>query len=235
MKRRILVAGLLSVCLGGCNTAPASPLPTTTGQPLIVATLTPTTTRIPTATPVQLTLRVVDRLVNCRYGPGLVYELMDELAEGQSARVLGRNGASTWWYIRDPGNPNGFCWVSSSVTEISGDAGSLPVIQAPATRVTGLRLVVEPNRIVVDCSRFPQTFFFEAQIDANGPLLANWQWEASTGVISDLRTLIFDEAGTQVINEYYQVGGPNDYWVKLHILSPNEISDQVNFRASCPP
>ena len=50
---------------------------------------------------------------------------------------------------------------------------------------------------------------------------------------SDVRTLIFDEAGTKVINEYYQVGGPNDYWVKLHILSPNMLTEQADFHISC--
>jgi hypothetical protein len=47
--------------------------------------------------------------------------------------------------------------------------------------------------------------------------------------------LIFEEAGTQIINDYYQVAGPNQYWVKLHILTPNERVEQVDFPVSCAP
>jgi hypothetical protein len=182
---------------------------------------------------VRLSLRVTDKLVNCRFGPGVLYVLMDQLREGESARVIGRNDTSTWWYIRDPGNPDGNCWVSADVATVNGDVDNLAIFQPPVTTVTGLDLVVEPNRIVVECTQFPQTFFFEAQVTANGPTLVNWQWEASTGVASDIGTLVFDEAGTKVINQFYQVGGPNDYWVKLHILNPNPLTRQANFIASC--
>lgn len=235
MNRRVLLAGLISLAIYACNPTPIVPVSTPTGRPLGTPSRTPQPTLVPTATPVLLTLRVTDELVNCRYGPGTLYELVNELKLGMSARVLGRNYTSTWWYIRDPGNPDGTCWVSAQVTEIRGDGASLPVFQPPATYVTKMSLRVEPNRVVVNCSQFPQTFFFEAEIAANGPALVNWQWEASTGVTSDLRTLVFEEAGTKVINEYYQVGGPNDYWVRLHILSPNDLSEQANFRAACTP
>jgi hypothetical protein len=236
MKPRVLLAGLMipiALCACSPGNVPLTPTPTfkaasTTGS-------TPMPAVIPTATLVQLTLHVVDKLVNCRFGPGIVYELVDELSEGQSARVLGRNDTSTWWFIRDPGNPHGYCWVSANVTEINGDAGDLPIYQPPVTSVNRVTLNVEPNRVEVGCTQFPQTFFFEAALTANGPLLVNWQWEASTGVLSDVGTIVFDEAGTKVINEYYQVGGPNDYWVKLHILSPNVLTKQANFRASCTP
>ncbi|HNM38491.1 MAG TPA: hypothetical protein PKI33_15580, partial [Anaerolineales bacterium] len=85
------------------------------------------------------------------------------------------------------------------------------------------------------CNDFPQTVFFEANITANGPTLLNWQWEASTGVTSDVGTLIFEESGTQVINEFYRINAPNEYWVKLKILSPNQMEEQVTFPVSCNP
>ncbi|MBM3123870.1 MAG: SH3 domain-containing protein [Chloroflexi bacterium] len=235
MSVRFLIAGLPLALLGACTLASTPPATAPAVQPTETAERTSVPTRIPTPTPVELTLRVTDKLVNCRYGPSTLYEPVNELDQGSSARVLGRNDTSTWWYIRDPGNPNGYCWVSAGVTGIIGEGDRLPVVQPPHTYVTQLNLIVEPNRVVVDCTQFPQTFFFEAEVAANGPALVNWQWEASTGVTSDVRTLLFDEAGTKVINEYYQVGGPNDYWVKLHILHPNEMTSQVNFRATCGP
>jgi hypothetical protein len=164
-----------------------------------------------------------------------VYELVNELHVGQSARVVGRDESSTWWYIRDPGNPNGFCWVSASVTETQGATDQLAVTLAPVSTVIKASLRAEPDRIIVDCDQFPQTIFLEAEVTTNGPTFVKWRWEASTGVSSDSAILVFEEAGKQVINDYYQIGASDEYWVKLHIFEPNEIIEQVNIPVSCTP
>ncbi len=231
--KRLLLIGFLSALLMSCNIAGTEPAATLT--PTSSSTLSPasTPTLTPTSTPVEVSLRVKDELINCRLGPGTSYQPVNELSQGQSARVVGRNDASTWLYIRDPGNPGGFCWVSAQVTEAQGAVNELPITQPPLAKVTNVTLRVEPTRIVVGCDQFPQTVFFEAEITANGPALMTWQWEASTGAISDIGTLVFDEAGTQVINEFYPIHAPNEYWVKLHILTPNEMVEQVNFPVSC--
>ncbi len=229
--KRLILFGLLAALLVSCKFAE----PAATRTPTITPTLSPasTPTLIPTATPAEVTLRVKDELINCRFGPGTGYVPVNELPRGQSARVIGRNDASTWWYIRDPGNPGGFCWVSADVTETQGTVKKLPVTQPPFATVTNVNLRVEPNRIVVNCDQFPQTVFFEAEVTTNGPALMTWQWEASTGAVSDVGTLVFEEAGTQVINEFYPINAPNEYWVKLHILTPNDRVEQVNFPVSC--
>lgn len=236
MLRRVLQTGLVSFLLVSCNfSSSARPTATPTVPPTGTATQTLIPTLTPTSTSVQLSLRVTKELVNCRSGPGLVYNLINELKEGQSARVVGRNENSSWWYVRDPGNPNGHCWVSAEVTEVGGNTDELPVILPPGVSITDVSLVVEPQRMVVDCSNFPQTFFFEAQITSNGPLIALWKWEASTGAASETGTLVFEEAGIKVLNQFYQVASANDYWVRLHIISPNEVTEQVDFRVSCSP
>ena len=232
MKRLILFTGMLSVLLAACSIS----APTATLTPTIVPTIaTSTPTVTPSPTPVQLSLRVKDELVNCRFGPGTGYVTVNELPRGVNARVIGRNDASSWLYVRDPGNPGGFCWLSMSVIELEGLADQLPVTLPPFVTVTDVSLRAEPNRIVVNCSQFPQTVFFEAEVTTNGPTLLTWNWEASTGVASNVGSMIFEEAGTQVINEFYPVGGPNEYWVKLHILTPNVLEEQVNFPVSCTP
>jgi SH3-like domain-containing protein len=233
MKRRFLFTGFIPFLLAACVVA-ATPAPTVTPTATIpVPTSTPTLT--PTSTPVKADLRVTGELINCRFGPGTVYELINELHVGQSASVVGRNESSTWWYIRDPGNPNGLCWVSANVTETRGAVDQLPVVQSPIVTVIKSSLRAEPDRIVVDCDQFPQTIFLEAEVTTNGPGFVTWRWEASTGVSSENAILVFEEAGKLVINDYYQIGAPNDYWVKLHILAPNEIIKQVNIPVSCPP
>ena len=233
MLSRVLVSGLLLFVIVGCTISSPASLPTQVVPTPVVPTSTFVPTQIPTATLSQITLVVMDELVNCRVGPGTVYELLTELRQGQSTRVAGRNDTSTWWYVYDPGRPGQFCWISGNVTQINGDATALPVVQPPPAFVSKISLTVEPNRISVACSQFPQTFFFEAEITTDGPTVVSWQWEASTGAVSDIGDMVFEQAGTQIINDYYQVNGPNDYWVKLHILSPNELIEQANFRVTC--
>lgn len=233
MKRRVLLTGLISILLAACTFSAPEP----TVPPVPTATFSPvsTPTIIPTATLVRVTLTVKDTLVNCRFGPGVGYALINEISQGVSVRVIGRDELSTWYYIRDPGNPNGLCWVSASVAETQGQVEQLPVIQAPAPIVTKTSLRVEPNRIVVHCDEFPQTVFFEAEVTTNGPTYMTWRWEVSTGVSSNDGIMVFEEAGTKIINDYYQIAAPNEYWIRLHILTPNESVTQAAFPVSCTP
>lgn len=232
--RRVLITGLFSVLLVACSsTTPIPPTYTPTPAPTSTATITLTPTPLPTATPVEFSLKIIKELVNCRSGPGVVFELINELDEGQIVRAVGRNDSASWWYIRDPGNPGGYCWISSDVSELNGDGGQLTIIRSSAASVIDLELIVEPNRMVVSCFQFPQTFFFEAKITADAPVIVLLQWEANTGAMSGTETVVMETAGTKSIYQSYQVDGPNDYWMKLNIFSPNAMSEQVNFRAEC--
>lgn len=234
MKRLVLLAGLVLFGLAACGGNPAQP----TSTPTLTPFGPPATATVPvTSTPeaVEVSMRITAERINCRFGPGTVYQTINEITGGKSLRALGRNEASTWWMVRDPGNPGGFCWVAAEVTEALGDTSKLTIMPLPFVTVIDVSLRVEPNRIVVNCSQFPQTVFFEAQITTNGPTLFTWQWEVSTGVTSDVGTMIFEEAGTQVINEYYQINTPNEYWVRLHVLTPNQQVEEVNFPVSCTP
>lgn len=233
MNRLVLLAGLLLISMVGCNsrgTPPPTPTPVPPTQSL--PTLPPVTL---TPTPVEVLVVVTAELINCRIGPSTVFEMVTEVRNGRTLTAVGRNDTSTWWYVENPINPGGYCWVSADVTDELGDTSQLPIAQGSFVTVTDVALRVEPSRIVVTCDQFPQTVFFEASITTNGPTLFTWRWEASTGAISDVGTLIFEEAGTQVINEYYQINAPNEYWVKLVILTPNELVEQVNFPVSCTP
>ena len=234
MRRLVLLTGLISFVLISCSSllspeALPTPNPTQTSAPAI-----PSATPIPPVpTPVQVNLLVINELINCRVGPGTYYQLVNEFTQGQTLRAVGRNEAFTWWYIQDPGNPGGFCWVSAEVTQPQSPTSDLQVAPPPFVTITNVNLRVEPNRIVVACNQFPQTVFFEAQITADGPTLLTWRWEVSTGVSSNEGAMIYEEAGTQVINEYYQINAPGDYWVKLVILTPNEQVEQVTFPVTC--
>ena len=234
MKRAYPLAGLLLFLSLACSMPTPTPVPaafTPTATPALSAT--PTTAFTPT--PVERTLVVGGEKINCRFGPGVAYAFVNELQAGQSAHAVGRNESATWWYIRDPGNPDGYCWASAQVTEIIGAGKDLPVIAPPFIHIEKIGLRTEPQKIFVACDQFPQTIFFEAEIEANGPTIAVWRLESDSGYSSADDTIIFEEAGVKTLNGYYQVNGAGDHWIQIHLLKPNDLTEKINFPANCTP
>jgi hypothetical protein len=70
--------------------------------------------------------------VNCRFGPGLVYDVIGSLLEAETAPLAGRNVDDTWWWIERLRGV-GHCWVSGAVVVVGGDLSEVPVIAAPPT------------------------------------------------------------------------------------------------------
>ncbi len=235
MKKIIVWIVVFLLFWGTACNAPLALTPTAVPPPSF--TPYPTATVIPpTETPAQLTLRVTEQRVNCRYGPGVVYAFVNELEQGQFARVVGRNEQSTWWYVRDPGNPNGKCWVAANVTSLTGgDASRLPVVAPPPVSVTKIRLRIQPGRVFVPCSQFPQTIFFEAELTANGPAIAVWVLTSSAGYVSAENEIVFEEAGSKTINGYHTIFQAGDYWVQIQVTRPNSIAERINFPVNCAP
>lgn len=145
MKQMLFLIGFLLVFLTGCNLATSAPtvMPAFTPTPEQTSTPAPTSTSVP----VEFAVRVNAELVNCRFGPGIMYVLVNEFHRDQSLRAVGRNNSSTWLYVRDPGNPGGFCWVSASVIETQGQVSQLSVTPPPFVTVTDVSLRAEPNQI----------------------------------------------------------------------------------------
>jgi len=251
MKRHAwIITPIFLVILQACIPAPTQPVtPTSTPAPVATqiptstppATLTPSPTLAPTATltltpvllPVYASTR--DQPVNCRFGPGIVFEVVDGLQPRQTAQVTGRTIDNMWWYVQDPNNPGGTCWVFSAAVDMTGDTGLLPVVGAPPVTVDKLEVSVDPPRISVACTAFPQYFLFTGNITANGPTVVKWHWELSTGEVTSDETLIFEQAGTQTVQKSFVVYNPNDYWTQIHITGPNEMVQQANFVANCSP
>lgn len=67
--------------------------------------------------------------VNCRVGPGVDYEAVGALAQGQSATVLGSNADRSWWLVESSGG--GKCWVWGQPVQLSSNECQVPVVEAP--------------------------------------------------------------------------------------------------------
>lgn len=102
-----------------------------------IVTSTPTLTLTPTSTPEKATPTpdppsvTAIKNANCRYGPGMLYEIADTLMQGQSALVIGRNEENTWWQIVGPRN-GVLCWVAHTTVEETGPVEGAPIGIAPA-------------------------------------------------------------------------------------------------------
>ena len=241
MRPRVWMASLMFAgIMAGCKAAvtgtpqPVVLIPTlnaaTIASPL-PSPLPPTST--PQPQPVYATAR--DLPVNCRYGPGTIYSIISRVEPGQVARVKAHDTSGGWLYIHDPLNPGGSCWLSTVPVDVEGDSAALPLQDPPQVIVSKLEVRVEPQRVTVTCDNYPQYALFIAEITANGPTLVNWRWELSTGEATDAQVLLFDQAETQVVQKGFVIMSPNDYWGRLHINAPNEISETANLIANCTP
>jgi uncharacterized protein YgiM (DUF1202 family) len=94
------------------------PPPNPTAQPVVTATaggpgLAPTAT-LPAGPPetVEGTIRILVDL-NIRSGPGVEYDRVGFLRQGDRAAALARDPESGWWRIECPPQADGaVCWVS---------------------------------------------------------------------------------------------------------------------------
>jgi hypothetical protein len=66
-------------------------------------------------------------------GPGKVYDRVGALLVGQVAEVVGRNLNGNYWYIRNPNDSNGFCWLWGEYATVTGNFAALPVFTPPPT------------------------------------------------------------------------------------------------------
>ena len=67
-----------------------------------------------------------DENVNIRTGPGVDYENVGILKQGENAAIIAYNNDSTWWAIRYPNPPLDIGWVSADYVTQTGDVTIVP-------------------------------------------------------------------------------------------------------------
>ncbi len=243
--RRFVVLAVLASLILACNFPLFAPAPTPasatstdtpgaffpTFTPAPLASATPTvvpTPSVPEVTPISVN-------VNCRSGPDVAYDSVDVLIFGRTTQVAGRNEDSSWWYVHAPSNPGSFCWIFSGVVTIAGPIAGIPFVAPPPAIVTKVTVDVDiPDSIF--CGG-PNPVSFSGTITTNGDAKVKYQWEItgdSTNTTSP-ETLNFSDADTKDVPDpgAYKVDCGN-YTIKLHVLSPNNISASKKFKISGP-
>ena len=254
MKNQIWIAiTIFSLGMSSCNlpgnqpteTPPPTHTPTfvipitSASSPTLVSIETllaiDTPTIAPTSTPNLLLASPKDQPVNCRFGPGTQYAVAGALNLGRQAEIIGKNEDSSWWYVRNPSDPSTLCWLSAGVTDTVGNVDALPVVEPPEIGVTSVNVNIDPQGMNVACDAFPQSVIISAFITTNGPSIVIWRWESSTGKTSPEKNLLFEEGGTKMVQDYYQVDAANDYSIQVRTIVPNVVIGQANFKVICTP
>ena len=116
--------------------------PTITPGSALVSTPTPTTGSIlastSTITPTPTPWVNISGNTNCRYGPGVVYDLIYTYLAGDQALLLGKDAGENYWYIQDPEQDDLYCWMWGKYATPMGDTASLPVFTPPPTPTPSL-------------------------------------------------------------------------------------------------
>ena len=218
----------------------ATPSPTFSTPTLIpietlLARPTSTFVSVASATPRLSLASPINQPVNCRYGPSTAYSVVGGLEVGGQAEVIGKNIDVTWWYVKNPDDPSTTCWLSADLIAATGNLEALPVVAAPLAQVTNIQVNFEPPSLNVACGSFPQYVTVTAAITTNGPATVTWRWETSEGEVFDKDPLLYLEGSSQPVLLYYRVNSAKDYWLQVHILSPNDTIGQAIFKATCVP
>ncbi len=104
--------------------------PSKPGESTATPSLSPSPTLTPT--PEKLTLGVATD-TNCRTGPGSVYDRVGGIQVGETAEVFARDPGNQYFFIRNPDNASGSCWVWGRYATPSGSTAGLPVFTPPPT------------------------------------------------------------------------------------------------------
>lgn len=83
-----------------------------------------------TSTPEGVVLTITRAAQNVRLGPGLEYDVIGQLRDGQQAEVIGANVDFSWLVIDFRGQRG---WLSRDILDVFGDLNTLPIFSAPPT------------------------------------------------------------------------------------------------------
>ena len=134
--------------------AAAQRLPNDT--PPTVANVTPTPQA--TATPDGVVLTIQSNRQNVRTGPGLEYDVLGQIQEGEQYRIIGATADFSWVAISYRGQTG---WLATYLLEVFGDRATVPVLAIPPTPTPPPATVTPtappiPDIIIVSAS--PNTF-----------------------------------------------------------------------------
>lgn len=144
--KRLVLGALLLALLSGCGAepeaAPAAIGPVRTPQPTFTPTAVADTVDAPANPAPDLdtptTATISGALVNVRAGPGVQFDIVAEVGEGELFEVVGRDDTGSWWNICCVGEGiGGSGWVIDDFARIDGPVAQFGASGTESAAQTG--------------------------------------------------------------------------------------------------
>ncbi|MBM3123446.1 MAG: hypothetical protein FJZ87_00065 [Chloroflexi bacterium] len=130
--------------------------------------------------------------LNCRTGPHKAWQVVTVLPPDQGVEIAGQSEDGAWWYVKNPVQPGGFCWISAEFAKVTGNVNNVPKIAAspapliyptPEPSITRIDMGVDPDVIEVPgCVGPIQSVTAWAFIHTDGELeITVWFWDDTAG------------------------------------------------------
>jgi len=103
-------------------------------------------------------------------------------------------------------------------------------------KITNPMAIVDESEKSSFLCAFGAKFFFTGKVTSNKSGTATYQWVKSDGSTSPIASITFSAAQTNKVLPVFDwtVYSRGNYWVKLHVITPNDISSpESSFKFSC--
>jgi hypothetical protein len=226
-----------------------TPLPTDTALPVYTNTpegQTPTGPTVtvtmigetPTETPGPVAMVTAKTDTACRSGAGYTFPIKSSLLTGQTAAAHGRLADNTWWYIVNPADSEGHCWVWAQNTSIEGNIDLLPVkVLEPTPKPVIPDFVIMafayPTEYVGKC---PVSITVTGYITVKQPEIVKLEWMTSFGTetVQEPYWGEAKEAGRYTTTRTIIVGKSVKGDLRLKLEYPTNMkSDRVDIKVKC--
>jgi hypothetical protein len=124
----ILSVNAFSVSAQGSGQQPTVPIATVTSTP---------------SGPIVTVRSDQEAYINVRSGPGIFYEKIGVLLQGQQMPAKGRSVGGDWILIDYPGVPGGVAWVYAPFVNLT--PGQLPIVEPPPTPTPLYTSTIDPT------------------------------------------------------------------------------------------
>jgi ABC-type branched-subunit amino acid transport system substrate-binding protein/SH3-like domain-containing protein len=96
----------------------------------------------PTATLEGVYITIRNNVQNVRTGPGLSYDVLGQMQQGETARVIGATTDYAWVVIEYRGQQG---WLATYLLDLAGDRSTVPVVAIPPTPTLNPTQIIETN------------------------------------------------------------------------------------------
>ena len=139
-----------------------TPIQSAEQRPTVSKTKPPLVTATETHTPTPESARVhVTGNTFCRSGPGSVYSQQAVLNMDEESEISAKDPTGNFWYINNPDQPTGKCWIWGNYATPEGNLAGLPVYTPPPTPTPtpGMAFSVSYDPPYVESGDYAQVFF----------------------------------------------------------------------------